>query len=186
MSPVPLIRQPFGLPPSPRGKAKDQAVSRSYQRQRRWKDHGSHGRPRAFPPSMGSRPSTGKETCAQVCTQDFSLGVWGTHVPTCSQRTTRRNPSPMRSAVPAPPSGFSPQEAGQSSPKRCGPPTGPASCAPATPRRAPWPPGFGATVPTRRRCCVGHRCTCPSTGRRQMGPSRPRSGTSTPRPRPRR
>ena len=52
MSAVPLIRQPFGLPPSPEGKAKDQpSVKHMSAVERREKDHVSHRRTRAFPPN---------------------------------------------------------------------------------------------------------------------------------------
>ena len=51
VSEVPLIRQPFGLPPSPEGKAKDQpSVKNRSAAERRKGDHGSHRRSRAFPP----------------------------------------------------------------------------------------------------------------------------------------
>ena len=54
LSLVSLIRQPFGLPPSPRGKAKDQPfVKNTLAAERRKRDHGSYGRSRAFPPFFG-------------------------------------------------------------------------------------------------------------------------------------
>ena len=52
--PVPLIRQPFGLPPSPKGKAKRLGcVKPMSAAERHERDHGSHRRSRAFPPSFG-------------------------------------------------------------------------------------------------------------------------------------
>ncbi|BDF68997.1 hypothetical protein CE91St43_29690 [Oscillospiraceae bacterium] len=51
LSLVPLIRQPFGLPPSPEGKAKDHPfVKNTLAAERRKRDHGSYRRTRAFPP----------------------------------------------------------------------------------------------------------------------------------------
>ena len=54
MSAVPLIRQPFGLPPSPKGKAKDQpSVKHTSAAERRKRDHVSHRRTRAYTPIKG-------------------------------------------------------------------------------------------------------------------------------------
>ena len=81
MSAVPLIRQPFGLPPSPQGKAKgaqngliNQAhVSGSGAR-------GTAGRtdaPVLFPLASGSRHSTKKGNCEQVSTKRLFFGGLG-------------------------------------------------------------------------------------------------------------
>ena len=54
MSAVPLIRQPFGLPPSPEGKAKDQpSVKPTAAAERRKGDHELHRRTRAYTPING-------------------------------------------------------------------------------------------------------------------------------------
>ena len=51
LSLVPLIRQPFGLPPSPRGKAKGHpSIKNTSAAERRKENHESHRRSRAFPP----------------------------------------------------------------------------------------------------------------------------------------
>ena len=51
---VPLIRQPFGLPPSPGGKAKDQPfVKNTLAAERRMRDHGSYRRSHAYTPFFG-------------------------------------------------------------------------------------------------------------------------------------
>ena len=77
-SPHPSAASP--LPPSPEGKAKNPPLSSTCQRQRRKRDHGSYRRSRAYTPSSGSRPSTGKGICEQGYSKDFSLGVWGRSV----------------------------------------------------------------------------------------------------------
>ena len=82
-STVPLIRQPFGLPPSPEGKAEG-ARNDTYQSRIRQRPSGARGTtgrtdaPALFPLSLGSRPPTEKGICEQVSTRDFSLGAWGT------------------------------------------------------------------------------------------------------------
>ena len=78
ISPVSLIRQPSGLPPSPKGKAKDQpSVKHTSAAERREKDHVSHRRTRAYTPSSSSRPSTKKGTCEQGYTKRLFFGGLG-------------------------------------------------------------------------------------------------------------
>ena len=112
VSAVPLIRQPFGLPPSPEGKAKGlrEYTYLSSTRQRPSGARETTGRTDAlalFPLASGSRPSIKMGICEQVYTKRLFFGGLGrrffssgkemsprfAHVPTCNQskqRTARR------------------------------------------------------------------------------------------------
>ena len=76
MSPVPLIRQPFGLPPSPEGKAKDQpSIKRTSAAERRKRDYGSHRRSRAYTPINGHQtPYVRRESASRSAPKTF---LWG-------------------------------------------------------------------------------------------------------------
>ena len=64
------------LPPG--GRLKTNLLSRTRQRPSgARRTTGRTDVPVLFPLSTGSRPPTEKGNCEQVCTQDFSLGVWG-------------------------------------------------------------------------------------------------------------
>ena len=73
---VSLIRQPFGLPPSPRGKAKDQpSVKHTSAAERRKKCHVSYRRTRAFSPYQRAVDLLLKRESASKLAQETFL--WG-------------------------------------------------------------------------------------------------------------